>query len=207
MSQYRYGSTSDHHLPTDYTLPLPDQIPSEKWRKFLGHLLELPTRGQIAALIVVAVVQALNETFNPGWEIDYQPIHAPDSPARQLGDITVKVSGQPIRVYEVTQRLIDSHRVRETFDTKVRETKLREYVFLGTPTQDSSARSEALVCSQEGADISIEELEAWCFAHLSSLGIHGRKRFAEILKSLLESELSDQVKHQINDVIRRQFGD
>lgn len=158
--------------------------------------------GLIPVLLTVALIEAVRETLKPSWDVEFQGINVADRATGAGGDITVSEQGRALLAVEVTERPIDRRRVVSTFNTKIVESGIRDYLFVYTvqaPQEDALEAASAYFA--QGHEINFLQLTEWTSAILSTLGLEGRENYLRILLEKLESAPA-KVKVGWNDVIR-----
>ncbi len=179
----------------------------DQYRDLLSRLLETPSGGRIPVLIVVAIFQAIERTFDLNWEIEWQEINAPDSPSHAKGDITIRQDNEIVLAVEVTERLIDETRVRSTFRTKISPSSVDDYLFFFT---DAPPNGNAVLAAKQyfaqGHHIGFLSVKDWSVNILGTIGPEGRSHFMNIITGLLSrNDIPREIKvawnHHLQKVI------
>lgn len=177
-----------------------DQIDS-----VIGFLLQTRSGGYIPVLLTVAMLETLNQRFNLAWNIDWQDINVSDRAANVAGDITIRQNEQTIFVLEVTERSLESQRVRDVFETKMSIHQISDYLFIVTVSSiDESVQKEVVKYFRQNYDINILELRPWIRHLLSITGAAGRQMFVDKFIELIDrNNISSVIKTAWNEAIKQ----
>jgi hypothetical protein len=155
-----------------------------------GHLVEkllaTPSGGLMPVLLAVAMFQTIKGCYGLNWEIEWQGINVADSASGAGGDITIRRDGGIVLVIEVTERPISRERVVSTFNTKISENGLDDYLFFyssNAPT--SEAREQAKQYFAQGHDINFVSIRDWIVTAMITLGPKCRTMFIVNVVGLL----------------------
>lgn len=179
----------------------------EQYRVLITKLLDIPTGGQMPVLLAVATLFAIKECYSLNWEIKWQGINVSDSASGMGGDITVLNSGVIVLSIEVTERVIDRARTVSTFNTKILERGIEDYLFLYTrnnPTPE--AYQAAGIFFSQGHEINFTNVNEWICNNLITLGSKCRLNFLHHLITLLETpEIGASVRMAWNQSLKNLF--
>lgn len=172
------------------SLARPHRLSLEQYERLISSLLRVPSGGRVPVLLVVATFQAFSGRFHLNWDIAFQGINVADSASGVSGDITVRDSDNEVLLtIEVTERPIDRSRVEATFNTKIVQNALTDYIFLTKLTAVSEdAVQVARQCFAQGHEVNFLDIQTWLLTILASIGGAGRgiftSRFVELLDQL-----------------------
>ncbi|MCS7275720.1 MAG: restriction endonuclease, SacI family [Dehalococcoidia bacterium] len=162
------------------SLVKPRRLALEQWQRLVEVLLDRPSGGQLPVLLAVALLKAVSGTYGLGWDIQWQPINAPDAPSGAAGDITVYAGEEIYLALEVTERSVDENRVRSTFHSKIAPQRVGDFLFLFSqqgPT--SGAFQAARQYLMQDYEIGFVPVKEWIICNLSLAGAEGRRRFLQ----------------------------
>jgi hypothetical protein len=188
---------------SDVALTRPRRLSVEQLRQAIHSLLAMPSGGRLPVFLVAASLNALNEAYGLRWTIEVQGINAADSASGAGGDIVVRdTAGRVAMAIEVTERVVDAERVAATFDTKIAEGGIGDYLFLhGATPPDKGAYRAAFPYFAQGHDISFHAAEAWLVSVLTILGESGRAAFLlHFLDRLAEMDVPVKLKLGWNEL-------
>ncbi len=179
----------------------------EQYRALIDMLLRIPSGGQMPVLLVVATIFAIKECYSLNWEIKWKGVNVSDRASGMTGDITVFNSGAIILSIEVTERVIDRARTVSTFNTKILENGIEDYLFLHTQNNPTSEAYEAAaIFFSQGHEINFTNVNVWICNNLLTMGSMCRLNFLHRLIALLESsDVSASVRIAWNQSVKSQF--
>ncbi len=167
-------------------------------------MLDKRSGGLIPVLFTLAMLKTIQQTLGLGWTIGWQGINVADKAGGVGGDITVTDEGKTLLVFEVTERTIDRERIVSTFNTKILQHGIEDYLFMycrQNPTEDAKAAAKSYF--SQGHEINFMQVKNWIAANLATLGARGRGIFLkETLALLEEPDVPAYVKTAWNDVIK-----
>ncbi len=159
----------------------------EQFGSLVTSLLGIPSGGRFPLLLSVATFQAINETFDLDWNINWQGINVADAASGAGGDITVTKAGITIVAAEVTERPIDRARVLTTFNNKIAPSAIGDYLFfVRLPGVSEDAKQLARHYFAQGHEINFLEIKDWILMVLAAIGKNGRQAFNQCLVTLLD---------------------
>jgi hypothetical protein len=166
----------------------------KQYDQFISGLLATPSGGRMPVLLVVAAFAAIKANFKlQDWEISSQGINVADSASGAGGDITIMSGGAILIAAEVTERLVDRSRVVATFNTKIVQSGIQDYLFFGKGDIDAEAQANQLFA--QGHEINFLDLGGWLHFTLATLGRNGRAIFHQILlDSLAKPDVPQAIK-------------
>jgi hypothetical protein len=166
-----------------------ERISLTQYQRLIEGLLSRPSGGFFPALLVVCMIEALNDTFSLGWQVEHQDINVADRATGVPGDITIRRNGNAWLSIEVTERSVDNARVTDTFKDKIAPMAVYDYVFLVHVDKiDRAAHDQAERYFAQGYDVNFVDIREWIFNTLVTVGREGRKRFQERVIAHLEQE-------------------
>lgn len=170
----------------------------------ISILLQTRSGGYIPALLTVAMLETRNQRFNLEWNIGWQDINVSDRAAHVAGDITVRQNEQTIFGLEVTERSLESQRVRDVFETKMSIHQIPDYLFVVTASSiDEQIQKEVVKYFHQNYDINILELRPWIRHLLSIAGAAGRQMFVDKFIELIDrNNISSVIKTAWNEAIK-----
>lgn len=171
-------------------------------------LLQVPSGGLIPVLLVVAMLRTIKECFALKWEIEFQGINVADKAASVGGDVTVTEGKRILLVIEVTERSIDKARVVSTFNTKIVDAGIEDYMFVYAHAQpDEDAWAAARTYFSQGHEINFLQVHAWIVNNLGTVGAKCRAIFTqEILRLFDTSQVPAKIKVAWNDIVKNIVG-
>jgi len=175
----------------------------EQYDELLTKLLRCPSGGLLPVLLTVAFFRTLNSHYNLHWEVEYQGINVADQATGAAGDVTVKLGEKIVLAIEVTERQIDRDRIVSTFNTKIVNSDVKEYLFVYTVTEpNESARQAARNLFSQGYDINFASVTGLIINAFHTLPSFARKRFTvEMIRLLDTMEIPASVKMIWNDCV------
>ncbi|WP_322496648.1 hypothetical protein [Chloroflexus sp.] len=171
----------------------------------ISILLQTRSGGYIPVLLTVAMLETRNQRFNLEWNIGWQDINVSDRAAHVAGDITVRQNEQTIFGLEVTERSLESQRVRDVFETKMSIHQIPDYLFVVTASSiDEQIQKEVVKYFHQNYDINILELRPWIRHLLSITGAAGRQMFVDKFIELIDrNNISSVIKTAWNEAIKQ----
>lgn len=151
-------------------------------------LLKTKSGGLLPVLLVVAMLRAIKLRYSLDWNIESQGINVADKASGASGDITVRgANGDVVLAIEVTERPIEQARVVATFNTKIVNAGIEDYLFIHTQASpDANARRVAQNYLKQGHEINFVQVGLWVENNLATAGAKGRTEFIKAMVSLLE---------------------
>lgn len=132
-------------------------------------------------LLAVAAFSAIKEHFKLGdWEITSQGINVSDAASGVGGDIIISSGGVILMAAEVTERPIDWARVVATFNTKIVQSGIKDYLFFGKGVVEEDVEVQAQRYFAQGHEVNFLDLREWIRATLATIG-GGRELFNQAL--------------------------
>ncbi|MCY4189182.1 MAG: restriction endonuclease, SacI family [Bryobacterales bacterium] len=163
------------------------RISHEQYAELIHNLLETPSGGRFPMFLVEAVFHAIRESFDLDWEILAQGINVADGPTGATGDIEIRSQGRTVLAAEVTERVVDKHRVRATFETKIAVAEVHDYLFLVKVSPQAEARIQARQYFSQGHEVNFADIKTYILAALLSVGAKGRQSFNRVLTSRIDA--------------------
>lgn len=192
------------------TIPLSkiSRLSLEQYGGLLDGLLHVPSGGLIPVLLVVAMLRTIKECYSLKWEVDFQGINVADKASGAGGDVTVREGKTVLLAIEVTERPIDKARVVSTFNTKIVEAGIQDYLFVyANAHPGNDAREVARTYFSQGHEINFLQVQEWVVNNLGTLGAKCRGIFTqEILKLFNTPEVPARVKVAWNDIVKNVVG-
>lgn len=176
----------------------------EQYRELLDKLLQIPSGGLIPVLLVEAMLRTLKNCFSLAWEVESQGINVADRASGASGDITVRQNDRILLAIEVTERAINKSRVVSTFNTKILENGIEDYLFVySNSAPDEYAREIAKGYFSQGHEINFLQINEWIINNLATIGLKCRSCFTEEVLNLLENrDIPASVKVAWNDSLK-----
>ncbi len=177
----------------------------EQFDTLIRRLLQVPSGGLIPVLLVVAMLRAIKACFKLSWKIEFQGINVSDKAARVGGDITVMEDTKVLLAIEVTERPIGAARIVSTFQTKIVEAGIKDYIFVySSERPDDNARQAARRYFPLGHEISFLGIEGWLVNNLGTLGGECRALFTnEVLALFSNPQIPATIKVAWNESVER----
>lgn len=192
------------------TIPLSkiSRLSLEQYGALMEGLLKVPSGGLIPVLLVVAMLRTIKECYALKWEIDFQGINVADKAAGVGGDVTVREGKKVLLAIEVTERPIDRARVVSTFNTKIVEAGIEDYLFVYAQAQPGAdARAAARTYFSQGHEINFLQVREWIVNNLGTIGAKCRAIFTqEILRLFDTPEVPAKIKVAWNDIVKNIVG-
>ncbi len=177
-------------LRNEAEIPLsrPQRLSLEQYDRLLTGLLDTPSGGRFPVLLVEATFRTLNDHFHLGWEIQSQGINVADGPSGLGGDITILEGELILLVAEITERRVDRNRIVTTFQTKILEHSIEDYLFFikDAPVEDDAIEQARRYFSQ-GHEVNFIVIRDWIRMVLATIGKKGRDAFCRKLIETLDS--------------------
>ncbi len=176
-------------LREESTIPISKlrRISHEQYKTLIHNLLEIQSGGRFPIFLIEAMFQSIRAAFDLNWEIITQGINVADGPTGATGDIEIKSQGQTILAAEVTERVVDKHRVRTTFETKIAVAEIHDYLFLVKVPPKLEAKIQAQQYFSQGHEVNFANIETYILAILLSVGTKGRQSFNQALTSRMDA--------------------
>ena len=176
---------------------------AQYWSLIEG-LTAISSGGRFPLFLAVAAFKAIHQSFNPGWDVEWQQINAADSPSGAVGDITLRGPERIVMAIEITERVIDRSRVVSTFNTKISPSGIEDYLFLVLQAPDETALEQGYRYFAQGHDVNFANLHEWIVLTLATVGKDGRRIFnAELLALLDLPDVPKALKVAWNDTVNR----
>ena len=177
--------------------------------RLVSELVERQSGGRFPVILVVAGLQTLRDRLGLNWEIEWQPINAPDSASGALGDITVLHERKVLMAAEVTLRRVTRKRVAEVFEQKISPMSISDYLFF---MREGEVEDEAVQLADQyfhqGYAVEFVDIVRWLSMTLATLGQEGRTSFVDCAATLLEgSAVPVALKKAWNDAINNLVSD
>jgi hypothetical protein len=189
---------------TNIPLSRISRLSLEQYQLLVEKLLQVQSGGLIPVLLTVAMLRTIKVSFNLQWEIDWQGINVSDKASGAGGDVTVKLGNSVVLALEVTERSIEKARVVSTFNTKIVQAGIEDYLFVyskALPTDE--ARQVARTYFTQGHEINFLQVQDWIVNNLGTIGAKSRGIFLHEILGLFNSrEVSASVKIAWNDVLK-----
>jgi hypothetical protein len=192
------------------TIPLSkiSRLSLEQYSALIGDLLQVPSGGLIPVLLVVAMLRTIKECYSLKWEVTFQGINVADKASGAGGDVTVREGKSVLLAIEVTERPIDKARVVTTFNTKIVEAGIQDYLFVYAHAEPGDdARQAARTYFSQGHEINFLQVTDWIVNNLGTIGAKCRAVFTqEILKLFDTPEVPAKIKVAWNDIVKKVVG-
>ncbi len=154
--------------------------------QLVSRLLAVPSGGRFPVLLAVAAFTAIKAHFKlDDWEIASQGINVSDAASGVGGDITISSGGEILMAAEVTERPIDRARVVATFNAKIVQSGIRDYLFFSKGVVEKDAELQARRYFAQGHEVNFMDLREWIRATLATIGGSGRELFNQALLDAL----------------------
>jgi hypothetical protein len=166
----------------------------KQYDQLISGLLATPSGGRFPVLLAVATFTAIKAYFEmKGWEISFQGINVADVASGAGGDITITSEGAVLMAAEVTERVVDRSRLVATFNTKIVQSGIQDYLFFGKG--DFDAETQANQFFAQGHEINFLDLRNWIHITLATIGKNGRAMFYQaLLDSLSKPDVPQSLK-------------
>ncbi len=150
------------------------------------------------------MLRTIKVCYGLNWEIKWQGINVADRAARVGGDITVTQDGHVMFAIEVTERPIEKSRVVSTFNTKIVQSGIEDYLFIYSkllPSDD--ARQAARTYFTQGHEINFLQVTDWIVNNLGTIGAKYRTIFTQEVLALFDTrEVPASVKVSWNEIVQ-----
>jgi hypothetical protein len=154
----------------------------DQYKRLISRLVATPSGGRFPLLLAVSTFRAIKEHFKlQDWEISSQGINVADAASGAGGDITIASKGAILMAAEVTERPIDRARVVSTFNTKIVQSGIEDYLFLGKGEVEKDVRAQAYQYFAQGHEVNFLDLGTWIYSTLATIGSRGRVFFNQAL--------------------------
>ena len=164
------------------------RISHEQYATLISGLLNIPSGGRFPVFLAEATFRAISEAFDLNWEILVQGINVADGPAKASGDLEIRFEGRIILAAEITERVVDKHRIQSTFQTKIAVANINDYLFLVTTDPDDEAVAQARQYFSQGHEVNFVDIKAYILATLLSIGVEGRACFNRVLVGQIDQQ-------------------
>jgi len=166
----------------DISLSRLQRISLKQYDELISGLLGTPSGGRFPMLLAAATFHAIKEYFGrEDWEISVQGINVADTASGAGGDITITSNGAILMAAEITERPVDQSRVVATFNTKIVQSGIQDYLFLGRGEVDGAVQAHAHQYFAQGHEVNFLDLRNWIHVILATLGLNGRAIFNRTL--------------------------
>jgi len=176
----------------------------EQYGELIDRLLRIQSGGLLPVLIAVAMLATIRKCFSLPWEIKWQGINVADKASGTAGDVTVLHNGAVLLAIEVTERPIERSRVISTFNTKIVQEGIEDYLFIysaSLPTNE--ARAAAQTYFSQGHEINFLQIKEWVVHNLAMIGSKHRVFFSNEMLSLLGGrDIPASVKIAWNNAVK-----
>jgi len=180
------------------------RISVEQYDGLIDGLLGTPSGGRFPVILIEAALTAIRERFRLGWEIEVQGINVADRPAGAGGDIMVRSGGSLLLAAEVTERPVERDRVVATFQTKIAEHGIEDYLFFVRNQVGEDVMRQARQYFAQGHEVNFLEMRNWLKTILSTIGRAGRDVFNRVVVERLQaSDVPAALKVAWNEQITR----
>lgn len=180
----------------DIPLSRLQRISLNQYDELIAGLLATPSGGRFPMLLAVAAFAAIKAYFDlRDWQISFQGINVADAASGAGGDITITSKGAILMAAEVTERPIDRSRVVATFNTKIVQSGIQDYLFFNKGGVDKDARAQAHQYFAQGHEVNFLDLRSWIHVTLATIGRNGRAIFNQVLlDSLSKPDVPQSLK-------------
>ena len=161
----------------------------EQYDKLLTSMLQQQSGGLLPVYVTVAYYQMFVEFYRLAWEVTWQGINVADQATGAEGDVTIKdENGSALLAIEITERPLDQRRIVSTFNTKIINSDIREYLFVYTSTEpDKSAKQAARKLFSQGYDVNFASVTGLVINAFLSMPSFAREVFTNKMLVLLDS--------------------
>ena len=177
----------------------------EQFDELIAKLLCRPSGGLLPVLLTVAFFKTLQSCYGRDHILDiaWQGINVADRATGAEGDVTVRLGGTTLAI-EVTERPLDHRRIVSTFNTKIINSDIKEYLFIYTQTTpDDSAKQAARNLFSQGYDINFANLTGLIISSFLAMPSIARQAFTFKMIELLDTvEIPASVKMIWNDCVK-----
>ena len=164
------------------------RISHEQYAALISGLLNIPSGGRFPVLLAEATFHAINEAFGLNWKIVVQGINVADGPTNASGDLEIWAGDRLILAAEITERMVDKHRIQATFQTKIAVANINDYLFLVTTDPHDDAVAQARQYFSQGHEVNFVNIKAYILATLLSVGVKGRECFNRVLVDRIDRQ-------------------
>ena len=189
---------------SDIPLSKLHRVSHEQYADLITGLLATQSGGRFPVFMVEATFTAIRDAFGLDWDIVVQGINVADGASGAGGDIEIKRRGGVILAVEITERVIDKHRVQTTFQTKIAPKGIEDYLFLVTDNPEDEAIHQARQYFSQGHEVNFVDIQTYILMMLVSIGNEGRDCFNRILtKRISKIDTPATLKVTWNDHISK----
>lgn len=180
----------------------------EQYQALVARLLQVQSGGLIPVLLTVAMLRTIKTCFSLPWQIEWQGINVADKASGAGGDVTVKQGDSTVLAIEVTERPIEKARVVSTFNTKIVQAGIEDYLFVySTSLPTDEARQAARKYFSQGHEINFLQIQDWIVNNLGTIGAKCRGIFTHEVLGLFDSRnVPSSVKVAWNDIVKEVVG-
>ena len=172
----------------DISLSRLQRISLKQYDELIAGLVRTPSGGRFPMLLAAATFHAIKEYFGRAdWEISVQGINVADTASGAGGDITIRSNGAILMAAEITERTVDQSRVVATFNTKIVQSGIQDYLFLGRGEVDGAVEAHAHQYFAQGHEVNFLDLRNWIHVILATIGRNGRAIFNRTLLDRLSA--------------------
>lgn len=202
---YRFASLRQE---ADIQIARLPRISLSQYESLISGLLNIPSGGRIPVILVVSMLETISKILRLDWVIEYAGINVADAAAGTSGDITIRSSGAPVMILEVTERPVEASRVQSTFRTKIAASGVADYLFMIDKRRMSlDAAEEASKYFAQGYEINFIDVSSWVLMCLATVGAAGRSEYNKRLTDLFQSpDLPKAVKTGWNKEVLKVAG-
>jgi len=170
----------------------------------IERLLQIHSGGLLPVLLTVSMLRTLKSCYELQWDVQWQGINVADAASGSMGDVTVRNEGVVLLAIEITERRIDKARVTATFNTKIMNSGIEDYLYIYTKDfPDEEAKAAARAFFSQGHEIGFLQIRDWIVNNLATIGSNGRERFTAELLTLLDArDVPAILKVAWNDSVR-----
>jgi hypothetical protein len=180
------------------------RISLEQYDRLIDGLLRTPSGGRFPVIIIEAALTAINERFGLNWTIEVQGINVADRPAGAGGDIMVRSGDTLLLAAEVTERPVERDRVVATFQTKIAQQGIEDYLFFVRTQVDEDVQRQARQYFAQGHEVNFLDMSVWLRTMLATVGRAGRDVFNRVVVERLQAvDIPATLKVAWNDEIAR----
>lgn len=187
-----------------------DRISLSQYKRLIGGLITRPSGGVFPFILVLSMLETVTICFSIDWRVEFQEINVADRASGVGGDIVLKDRGEErdVLTIEVTERVVDAHRIIATFTEKIAPLNITDYVFAVRLNQiDERANKQAERYFPQGYEINFVDIEGWLINILTLIGVKGRMVFQErVIEHLSRDQIPKALKIAWNEEIARLIG-
>jgi hypothetical protein len=167
----------------------------------IDRLLASASGGRWPVILCAAMFRTIAAHWNLDWTVECQGINVADAPSGAAGDVTIRQADRIVLAAEVTERRVDRTRVITTFNAKIADAKIGDYIFFAAPDEESGAERQAQQYFAQGHEINFVDLFGWLHNLLATIGPEGRRQFvSEVLQNLQADDTPGALKVTWNSV-------